>query len=163
MGELEFLMLERMPFAVALKTAREMARMSQQKLADELGLPVSMIYRWESGKDDHFPSANTLPRLKAALGRAGTYLAKWDHAQTMSFQKFLAPKKPMSAHEMSVAVLRLAKEVGDVADVARKKLADEECSDDDARNMAKELRDVLGSAHELYILLPMFCKDKIVE
>lgn len=52
-------------FAANLKTARVAAGLTQQALADRLGVPQSTVGRWETGNS---PGVHWLPRIADALG-----------------------------------------------------------------------------------------------
>src|SRR5262245_50889624 len=55
------------PFALRLKALREKAELTQQALADEAGIKISIINKIESGQRKH-PRMDTLHRLARALG-----------------------------------------------------------------------------------------------
>lgn len=151
---IEFEMLERMDFATALKTARHMAGLEQDELAVRTGVAVQIVIRWESSGDNHWPSAVMMPRLKAALGSAAKYLEQWDLAHQASFRQILAPQETVTTAAMLRGVIQLGAEFGDVARVAELRLGDGDCSVSDAKVLAKELREVMGKAHQLLVSLP---------
>lgn len=151
---IELEMLQRMDFATALRTARIMAGLEQDELAASTGVPVQIIIRWESSHDNHWPSAIMRPRLCEALGPAAEYLDQWDMAQRMVFRQLVNPRPAMTATDMLQCVIQLGAEFGDVARVAGQRLADGDCAPEDAKALTKELRDVLGKAHQLMSALP---------
>ena len=52
-------------FATNLRTARVAANLTQQALADRLGVPQSTVGRWETGMS---PGVDWLPRIAEAIG-----------------------------------------------------------------------------------------------
>ena len=53
-------------FQVQLRKARYAAKLTQENLADELGVSKSQVSAWETGKE--WPSIKHLPKLRALLG-----------------------------------------------------------------------------------------------
>lgn len=51
---------------ITLKILREKANLTQQQLADKLGIDRSSIAKWETG--NCFPRTSTLPQLAKILG-----------------------------------------------------------------------------------------------
>lgn len=74
--------------AYLMKARRAKLRMSQQDLADALGVNRSTVSRYESGQIDKMPVDFLIP-LARALQTTPEYLMGWDEADEISFEEAL--------------------------------------------------------------------------
>lgn len=69
-------MLGEMMFGKRFKLARERRGLTQEDVADALGVSVNQIYRWESGKND--PTGDKIAAAARVLGESSDYLLGLD-------------------------------------------------------------------------------------
>jgi transcriptional regulator with XRE-family HTH domain len=71
--------MEKATFAARLKVARRTAAISQEKLAEQIGVSASTIYLWEKGATE--PHLSRLSAVATALSCDPSWLACFDTCQ----------------------------------------------------------------------------------
>ncbi|BBD08428.1 phage regulatory CII family protein [Desulfovibrio ferrophilus] len=134
--------LEKLSLYDAIQLSVSKSGKTRDEIAAEVGWAASNANRIFSS-ENYWPSLPTVARFCVACGN--TLLLDWLHSQVrLGGLKF--DPEPMDAADLVLSMGRMFRELGDVARVGERSVADNHISPDEARRLMRELYELIEEA-----------------
>ncbi|WP_461210374.1 phage regulatory CII family protein [Desulfocurvus sp. DL9XJH121] len=136
------LKLDKLSLYDAIQLSVTKSGKTRDEIAAEVGWAASNANRIFS-TENYWPSLPTIARFCVACGN--TLLLDWLHSQVRQGGLLFDPE-PMDAAALVLSMGRMFRELGDVARIGERSVADGRVSPDEARRLIRELYDVIEEA-----------------